>query len=108
MCDKLYVFKMPFGIGDVFISEELNTRRYIKQLGPPEKKGEKASFKYVPNIGLRKIFRMTWRKESSKIYDSFAYRLSIKKKTAKYMGNYIGNRNEDPEQPNFRSHRYIK
>lgn len=102
MISRLYVFKMPFGIGEICIGEEINKRKYIIKI---VKQGD-GSFKRekVNNSELRKVFRFWWNKASCRLENSEMYYLYILQRHSKSLGRYVEKQNSDPNLKNYRGH----
>lgn len=105
MCSKLYIFKIPFGIGAICIGEEAAIRKYIRELYTDE--NGKTQCRLTLNTGLKKCFRVCWRKLSCNIENKFGYYIKPIEKTRKAIANYINSRDQDLMKPNFRAHTII-
>lgn len=99
---KLYVFKMPFGIGDLCVGEEINKRKYARVY--EKQPNNKCIAKLVPNIGRKKVFRFWWNKDTCKFKNSTMYWLKIADEHRCAIGKYIEERNSNPELKNYRAH----
>lgn len=102
MCEKLYVFDMPFGIGNLYIGEEVSLRKFVREVYVDE--NGKKTCRLAPNIGLKKCFRSYWNKSTCKIDSKFAYYLKMAPENGRIIGRYITERDSNPLKPNFRAY----
>jgi len=102
MYKSLYVFKMPFGIGELCVGEEINKRKYIKKLVEQEDGTKKRQF--VPNIGLRPCFRFWWNKATSKGNGIKLYYLYMMQKNSANLYHHATEQCDNPLLKNYRAH----
>lgn len=102
MCEKLYVFNLPFGIGNIYIGEEAVLRKMVREVYVDE--NGKKTCRLAPNVGLKKCFRVYWNKNTCKLGNKFAYYLKPIPKASTQVGMYILDRDSDPLKPNFRAY----
>lgn len=102
MYKRLYIFKMPFGIGELCVGEEINKRKYIKKLVEQEDGTFKRQF--MPNTGLRPTFRFWWNKATSKGDGMKLYYLYMCQKNSKALYHHATEHDIDPLKKNYRAH----
>lgn len=102
--NKLYVFKIPYGLGNLCVGEEVAIRKKIIEIYTNEKGLPQRRF--VPNIGLKRTFRFWWSKQSvhKSTRNKELYWLYISANPRSKLGNYIQSRYDDSMQPNFRAY----
>ncbi len=103
MVNKLLVWSPPVtGAGEFYIGEEINPRKYLNKI--EYLPSGQAILKKVPNIEMKKVFKLKWNKEKSTITNRKYYMMKPIKGLKSLIGNSIEKINSDTRSKNFRSY----